>query len=134
LVSNQLKEELFKLLKNVSITKLNDDEIKELLINLYENLHILVIKNLEKLKKLLEGTTMTLIIVTASKIITSNLGDSKSVLISKNTLTQLSYEHKSFDRNEYNEYKSKGGYISSNGRVNGIISISRALGNTFINN
>ena len=43
-------------------------------------------------------------------------------------VTQLSYEHKSFDGHEFRRVTDLGGFIGEDGRIMGIIAISRAIG------
>jgi serine/threonine protein phosphatase PrpC len=91
-----------------------------------------IIENLIKLKKNLEGTTSTIIIITNQKIIVSNIGDSKAILIKTDKVQQITYEHKSFDKDEMELIKSKDGFITLNGRVNGVIAVARAFGDIIL--
>lgn len=57
----------------------------------------------------------------------ANAGDSRSVLCRNNKPFPLSVDHKPDDALEKNRIKEAGGFVSE-GRVNGNLNLSRALG------
>ncbi|OTF74932.1 phosphatase 1L-like protein [Euroglyphus maynei] len=67
----------------------------------------------------------------SNKLLVANVGDSRGVLCdSKGATIPLSFDHKPYQLKEYRRILEAGGYISLKGvyRVNGILAISRALG------
>jgi adenylate cyclase len=78
--------------------------------------------------KNVEGATATVVMIHEDTIYSANLGDSRSILVSKNKVEQLSYEHKGYDRQEHDRIRETGGFITDNDRVQGIIGVPRALG------
>ena len=77
------------------------------------------------------GATSTIIYITLEDgkkyLFSANLGDSRSLLISKDKFLRLSYDHKCNDKDEIERMKSVGGFII-NGRLLGTINLSRAIG------
>lgn len=66
-----------------------------------------------------------------NKLLVANVGDSRGILCdSKGATIPLSFDHKPYQLKEYRRILEAGGYISLKGvyRVNGILAISRALG------
>ena len=57
----------------------------------------------------------------------ANIGDSRCVLVKKNKIVRLSYDHRVADQNEKQRIISNGGIIV-NGRVYGILMLSRSFG------
>jgi protein phosphatase PTC1 len=58
---------------------------------------------------------------------TGNVGDSRAVLFRNGTAVRLSYDHKGSDIIEQQRVKDAGGFVL-NDRVNGMLAITRALG------
>ena len=82
------------------------------------------------------GSTATIILITketdqilgSQKVIyCANIGDTNCELFSKSNCKRISYEHRCNDSNEENRIKKGNGSII-NGRVGGIISVTRAFG------
>ena len=73
------------------------------------------------------GCTATVILVTKTEIICANAGDSRTVLSQKGTAVELSQDHKPDDVNEMRRIQNAGGFVDD-GRVNGMLALSRALG------
>ena len=82
------------------------------------------------------GSTATIILITketdqilgSQKVIyCANIGDTNCELFSKSNCKKISYEHRCNDSNEENRIKKGNGSII-NGRVGGIISVTRAFG------
>ena len=79
----------------------------------------------------LSGTTAVVAVLNGDRVITANVGDSRALLISDNSLTQLSYDHVAADPSEQQRVESSGGCIVQVGgvwRVQGSIAVTRGLG------
>jgi protein phosphatase PTC1 len=63
----------------------------------------------------------------AQRIYTANAGDARAVLCRSGRALRLSYDHKPSDEKEKQRITELGGFVTSD-RVNGILAISRALG------
>jgi len=61
------------------------------------------------------------------RLITANAGDARAVLSRNGSPVRLTYDHKASDPHEERRVKDAGGFVASR-RVNGILSVSRALG------
>ncbi|KAJ1962015.1 phosphatase 2C [Dipsacomyces acuminosporus] len=59
----------------------------------------------------------------------ANVGDARAVLSRNGTATRLTYDHKGDDIREAQRISECGGYVF-NGRVNGILAVTRALGDS----
>ena len=67
-------------------------------------------------------------LLTHEHIYCSNSGDSRAILVSKSgAVTELSHDHKPDDAGEMKRIKAAGGFVDD-GRVQGIIAVSRAIG------
>jgi serine/threonine protein phosphatase PrpC len=74
------------------------------------------------------GCTSCVCLVTPDTIYCSNSGDSRAILVSKSgKVTELSHDHKPDDMGEMQRIKAAGGFVDD-GRVQGIIAVSRAIG------
>lgn len=74
------------------------------------------------------GCTACVCLLTADTIYCANSGDSRAVLGLKNgKLIELSYDHKPDNEGELKRIKEGGGFVEE-GRVQGIIAVSRAIG------
>ncbi|TIA90353.1 hypothetical protein E3P81_02454 [Wallemia ichthyophaga] len=60
---------------------------------------------------------------------TANVGDARAVLCRSGQAIRLTYDHKGSDENEQKRIMDAGGYIL-NGRVNGVLAVTRALGDS----
>ena len=90
--------------------------------------------NLEDIKKLncpSVGSTATIVFIEKKEnkrfLYCANIGDSRCVLVNKNAIYRLSYDHRVADLKENNRILSGGGIIV-NGRVYGILMLSRSFG------
>ena len=103
------------------------NNVNESLIKLFKNLD-------EKLKELnyyQVGSTACIIYITKEKgqrvLYSANVGDTRSILISKNDVKRLSYDHRADDKNEYKRIVSDGGIVFG-GRVYGSLMLARSFG------
>ncbi|KAL7626659.1 mgpp2cl-1, protein phosphatase 2C-like protein 1 [Parahypoxylon ruwenzoriense] len=62
---------------------------------------------------------------------TANVGDARIVLCRAGKALRLSYDHKGSDENEGKRIANAGGLILNN-RVNGVLAVTRALGDTYM--
>ena len=73
------------------------------------------------------GCTACVALLTQTEIYVANAGDTRCVIASKGTAKDLSIDHKPDMAAEKRRVERGGGFVEE-GRVNGIIAISRALG------
>jgi len=74
------------------------------------------------------GCTSCVCLITPDTIYCANSGDSRAILVNKaGKVTELSHDHKPDDAGELKRIKADGGFVED-GRVQGIIAVSRALG------
>ena len=62
---------------------------------------------------------------------TANVGDARIILCRNGKALRLSYDHKGSDENEGLRITNAGGLILNN-RVNGVLAVTRALGDTYM--
>ncbi len=73
------------------------------------------------------GCTACVAIVTRTEVYVANAGDTRCVIAAKGKAKDLSIDHKPDLPNEKRRVQRAGGFVEE-GRVNGIIAISRAIG------
>ena len=73
------------------------------------------------------GCTATTILITPTEIICANAGDSRTVLGKSTQAVELSQDHKPDDAAESRRIYNAKGFVED-GRVNGMLALSRALG------
>lgn len=74
------------------------------------------------------GCTSCVVLVTSDTIYCSNSGDSRAVLATKQgKCIELSYDHKPDNDGELARVRAAGGFVEE-GRVQGVIAVSRAIG------
>lgn len=73
------------------------------------------------------GCTSTVVLITRKEVYCANAGDSRTVLAQRGTAKDLSIDHKPDDPEELNRIESSGNFVTE-GRVNGRLALSRALG------
>jgi serine/threonine protein phosphatase PrpC len=74
------------------------------------------------------GCTSCVVLITNDALFCANAGDSRACLGLKNgKLIELSYDHKPDNDGELARIKAGGGFVDD-GRVQGIIAVSRAIG------
>lgn len=64
-----------------------------------------------------------------NKLYVANAGDSRCVVSINGKAHEMSEDHKPEDESELSRITAAGGRVSSDGRVNGGLNLSRALGN-----
>ncbi|KAI6370949.1 hypothetical protein MCOR25_004081 [Pyricularia grisea] len=70
--------------------------------------------------------------VTKQRVLyTANVGDARIILCRSGKALRLSYDHKGSDENEGRRITNAGGLILNN-RVNGVLAVTRALGDTYM--
>jgi len=75
------------------------------------------------------STALVCIMVGNSRLHVGNIGDSRAVLYySDGRVVRVSYDHKPREWNEHDRVHNCGGYITPEGRVQGLLSVARALG------
>lgn len=79
------------------------------------------------LSQIYAGCTANVALVYKNELYVANSGDSRSVLCSKEEAFPMSYDHKPDDSIELNRIHAAGGFVSD-GRVNGNLNLSRAMG------
>jgi serine/threonine protein phosphatase PrpC len=75
----------------------------------------------------MKGCTANVILIKENKIYCSNAGDSRSVLAKQGVAVELSKDHKPDDETEKNRIVKAGSTVTD-GRVDGNLNLSRALG------
>ena len=74
------------------------------------------------------GTTACTVLITHSRIIAANVGDTRCVVINSSGVPkQMTIDHKPYISFEQKYIEKHGGYVE-NERVNGVLSVSRSLG------
>lgn len=73
------------------------------------------------------GCTACVALITKTQIICANAGDSRCVLLSKGQAIALSEDHKPEVESERSRIQKAGGYVVD-GRINGNLNLSRAIG------
>ncbi|KAI1729045.1 protein phosphatase 2C domain-containing protein [Ditylenchus destructor] len=77
------------------------------------------------------GATACVALLFENKVIVANVGDSRAVLCRDGSAVDLSVDHKPEDTTEKERIEKAGGCVSEDGRVNGGLNLSRALGDHF---
>ena len=73
------------------------------------------------------GCTACVALITRTEIYVANAGDTRCVIASKGKAKDLSHDHKPDNPGEKRRVEKAGGYVEE-GRVSGVIAISRAIG------
>ena len=79
------------------------------------------------------GCTANVVLLTPTRIFCASIGDSRSMLIRKDTFEVLSQDHKPTNPYEKNRIKKAGGRVT-NGRINNGLNISRSFGDFAVKN
>ena len=74
------------------------------------------------------GTTAILAIIHGRHLTVANVGDSRCVLCRNGIAIDMSIDHKPDDTKELQRIEKAGGKVTCEGRINGGLNLSRALG------
>jgi len=74
------------------------------------------------------GTTAIISLILGSKMYIANVGDSRAVCYRHGIATRVSLDHKPDLPEEEKRIRNLGGFVSPNGRVVGMLAVSRAFG------
>ncbi|KAF3832509.1 hypothetical protein F7725_026174 [Dissostichus mawsoni] len=77
------------------------------------------------------GTTAVVALIRGKQLIVANAGDSRCVVSERGKAVEMSYDHKPEDELELTRIKNAGGKVTMDGRVNGGLNLSRAIGDHF---
>lgn len=77
------------------------------------------------------GSTAVVALIRDKQIIVANAGDSRCILSRGGKAVDLSFDHKPEDDMERNRIQAAGGKVTEEGRVNGGLNMSRAIGDHF---
>ncbi|XP_075057090.1 protein phosphatase 1G [Mixophyes fleayi] len=77
------------------------------------------------------GTTAVVALIRGKQLIVANAGDSRCVVSERGKAVDMSYDHKPEDELELARIKNAGGKVTMDGRVNGGLNLSRAVGDHF---
>jgi len=75
------------------------------------------------------GATGVIVFIRGDDVYVGNVGDSRAVLYSGNKVTRLSFDHKPKDEDE--RVRKLDGHVI-NGRINGLLAVSRAFGDFYM--
>lgn len=74
------------------------------------------------------GCTAVVGLVRGHHLVVANAGDSRCVVCRSGQALDMSLDHKPEDAAEYNRIRNAGGRVTKEGRVNGGLNLSRAIG------
>lgn len=74
------------------------------------------------------STALLAVVVGETRLHIANIGDSRAVLFSRGRVTRVSLDHKPLDPAEYQRILNVSGWVSPDGRIMGVLSVARALG------
>lgn len=77
------------------------------------------------------GCTAVVAVIHDKEVVVANAGDSRCILCRDGKALDLSFDHKPEDDIERNRIVAAGGKVTSDGRVNGGLNLSRAIGDHF---
>ena len=118
---NQIKKQVGK--KRIDAENFFDTWVKNAFIETHEYINEIVQKY-----KFTDGTAANVVLITPHKIYCANCGDSRSILVRKDSFVPLSIDHKPGAAKEFKRIRENYGYIDKNGRLNGEVALARALG------
>ncbi|EGR27807.1 protein phosphatase 2c, putative [Ichthyophthirius multifiliis] len=81
----------------------------------------------EDVNSIYAGCTANVALIHKKQLIVANAGDSRTVLCNKGQAVEMSIDHKPDQVDEKNRIQKAGGFVTD-GRVNGNLNLSRALG------
>lgn len=74
------------------------------------------------------GCTAVVALLRDRELVVANAGDSRCVLCHEGKAVDLSIDHKPEDEEEKQRIEAAGGKVTGDGRVNGGLNLSRAIG------
>lgn len=74
------------------------------------------------------GCTAVVALLVGTDLYVANAGDSRCVVCRKGTAEPMSFDHKPEDKIEHDRIVNAGGRVTEDGRVNGGLNLSRAIG------
>lgn len=74
------------------------------------------------------GCTAVVALIKGSELYVANAGDSRCVVCREGKAVEMSLDHKPEDQPERERIEAAGGNVTDDGRVNGGLNLSRALG------
>lgn len=77
------------------------------------------------------GSTACVLLVTQTEIYCANVGDSRAILSRGDSVFELSIDHKPDDEEEKRRIKAAGKRITSDGRIENKLALSRAIGDHY---
>ncbi|KAJ8462655.1 hypothetical protein ONZ45_g3169 [Pleurotus djamor] len=85
----------------------------------------------EAASRINEATTQSVVPPASSRrvLYTANVGDARGVICRGGKAARLTYDHKGSDKQEAKRITDAGGFVMS-GRVNGVLAVTRSLGDT----
>eukprot|EP00004_Rigifila_ramosa_P021234 TRINITY_DN5608_c2_g1_i1.p1 TRINITY_DN5608_c2_g1~~TRINITY_DN5608_c2_g1_i1.p1 ORF type:complete len:1185 (+),score=262.03 TRINITY_DN5608_c2_g1_i1:3-3557(+) len=116
--------------QNADTNPLVDIDPLQVLSNAFSNLHELL-SFTEGIKDI--GTTATVFYFRFKQLNIANVGDSRGVMFRNGTPLRLTFDHKPDVLEEEERIKSRGGFVSEDGRVCQMLAVSRALGDFHLN-
>ena len=78
------------------------------------------------------GTTAVVAVLKGKQLHVANAGDSRCIISRAGQAIDMSIDHKPEDESEYTRISKAGGHVTVDGRVNGGLNLSRALGTYLI--
>ncbi len=73
------------------------------------------------------GCTANVVLITRDRVYCANSGDSRAVMCEDGNTVELSHDHKPDNEGEKARIEKASGFVSF-GRTNGVLSLSRAIG------
>ena len=74
------------------------------------------------------GCTAEAAVLRGLDLYVANAGDSRCIVCRKGKVIEMSFDHKPEDTAEFERIRNAGGRVSNDGRVNGGLNLSRAIG------
>eukprot|EP00761_Pharyngomonas_kirbyi_P006681 gb/GECH01006689.1/.p1 GENE.gb/GECH01006689.1/~~gb/GECH01006689.1/.p1 ORF type:complete len:635 (+),score=109.59 gb/GECH01006689.1/:1-1905(+) len=78
------------------------------------------------------GSTAAVVFMRGERCFVANAGDTRIVLCRNSGALRLSVDHRPIDPEEADRISNLGGFVSKDFRVNGVLGVSRALGDSFL--
>ena len=78
--------------------------------------------------KMLGGCTVIISLFILGKMYVANAGDSRCIVCRDGKAIEMSFDHKPEDEPELKRIEGAGGHVTPDGRVNGGLNLSRAIG------